>query len=121
MEDQIKKITEDIRKEAENWVSYVDQTSDSVVKAIRGNSKDLTDALKKERRKIELRSEIGDHSRALTKAYTRLGEAYYDAVSAHREIGDVSDIMSLISTNKKLVELLSQQLEELEGGKKTNR
>lgn len=117
LEDEIRKFADDMKKEAEDWVKNVDEQSDKVVKFVRENTKDITAALKKERRKMELRSEIGEHSRALTKAYTRLGEAYYDSISERRGIGDVNDLLSLINSNKKLVDLLQAQLDELEGTK----
>jgi vacuolar-type H+-ATPase subunit E/Vma4 len=117
LEDEIRKIADDMRKEAEDWVKNVDEQSDKVVKFIRENTKELSAAIEKERKKMELRSEIGEHTRALTKAYTRLGEAYYDSIAQRRSIGDVNDLLSLINSNKKLVDLLQSQLDELEGPK----
>ncbi len=114
MADEIKKIADDLMKEAEDWVKYVDVQSDKVVKFVRDNTKDISGAIKKERRKIELRSEIGEHTRTLNKAYTRLGEAYYNSTAEHKAMEDVKDLMALIQSNRKLLDLLQQQLDTLE-------
>ena len=114
MADEFKKIADDFKKEAEDWVRYVDKQSDKVVQFVRANTKDLTDAVKKEQKKMELRSQIGEHTRTLNKAYTRLGEAYYNSASEHKPMADVADVMALIQSNRKLVELLKDQLNALE-------
>ena len=115
MADEFKKITDELKKEAEDWVKYVDDQSDKIVSFIRTNTKDVKKTVNRERKKMELRSQIGEHSRALTKAYTRLGEAYYNSVADHKPMEDVKDVMALVQTNRKLVELLQDQLNALEG------
>ena len=115
MADEFKKLADDLKKGAEEWVNYVDKQSDKVVDFIRTNTKELTEAVKKEQKKMELRSQIGEHTRALNKAYTRLGEAYYASASEHKAMTDVSDVMALIQSNRKLVDLLKEQLKRLEG------
>ncbi len=107
MRDDFKKMTED-------WVRFVDESSDKVADFVTKSTKDMTGVLRKERRKMELRSQIGEHARALTKAYTRLGEAYYDAKTSGRDVEGMQDVMDLVHSNRKVVELLKVQLEELE-------
>ncbi|MBQ9328154.1 MAG: hypothetical protein IJ225_06425 [Solobacterium sp.] len=117
MADEFNKMKEEMKKNAEEWVSYVDEQSDKVVKFVQDNTKDLTDRIKLERKKMELRSEIGEHQRALTKAYTRLGEAYYESLNTNRSMDDMKDVISLVETNRKLIGLLEGQLASLESGK----
>ena len=114
MADEFKKITDELKKEAEDWVKYVDEQSDKVVKFVRENTKDISAAFQAERKKMELRSEIGDHTRTLNKAYMRLGEAYYNSTAEHKAMEDVKDLMALIQSNRKLVQLLQNQLNSLE-------
>lgn len=107
-------MMEDFKKMTDDWVKFVDESSDKVADFVTKSTKDMTGALKKERRKMELRSQIGEHTRALTKAYTRLGEAYYDAKISGKEVEGMQDVMDLVHSNRKVVELLKAQLEELE-------
>jgi hypothetical protein len=107
-------MMEDFKKMTNDWVKFVDESSDKVADFVTKSTKDMTGALKKERRKMELRSQIGEHTRALTKAYTRLGEAYYDAKTSGKEVEGMQDVMDLVHSNRKVVELLKAQLEELE-------
>ena len=68
----------------------------------------------KERKKVEIRAQIGHHERAVTKAYTRLGEAYFNNVENGASMDSAKDVLDLIKSNKKVVELLQEQLKSLE-------
>ena len=115
MADEFTKLKNELQKQAEAWLKNVDVQSDKVVKFVNDSTKDFQTTLKNERKKMELRSEIGEHRRALNRAYTRLGEAYYDSqTSRNREMSDVSDIMVIIQNNRRLIELLEGQLADLE-------
>ena len=115
MADEITKLMNEIQKQADAWLKNVDVQSDKVVKFVNDSTKDFQGTLKSERKKMELRSEIGEHRRALNRAYTRLGEAYYEAnVSRTKEMSDVSDIMDIVTNNRRLIELLEGQLADLE-------
>ncbi len=104
----------EINKKAEEIVKLFNDTVDKGVKIVNESTKDLTDSLKRERKKMEIRSQIGEHQRALTKAYTRLGEAYYASKTAGKAMENMEDVEGLIKSNKKVVELLTEQLEALE-------
>jgi len=109
----------DIKKSANEWVKFVDEKSDQVVKLFNEGTKDFSGTVKKERKKMEIKSQIGEHTRALNKAYTRLGEAYYNSKTAGKsEPANMQDVMDLIRSNRKVVELLNDQLEALEGESK---
>jgi cell shape-determining protein MreC len=122
MADEMKKVEETIRRyrkqienSANDWLKYVDGESDKVADYVRRNTKEISDTFAKERKKIELRSEIGEHNRALTKAYTRLGEAYYESLKNNRSLDDMKDVIALIDSNKRLIGLLNDQLKAMEG------
>lgn len=115
LENELKRFSNRMEKEAGKWLNYVDTESDKVVRFIKDNTKDLSDTIAKERRKIELRSEIGERSRALVKAYARLGEAYYESLQNRRSMDDMKDVVALIDSNRKVVDLLNDQLSGLEG------
>jgi len=115
MADEITKLMNEIQKQADAWLKNVDVQSDKVVKFVNDSTKDFQTTMMNERKKVELRSEIGEHRRALNKAYTRLGEAYYEAqVSKTKQMSDVSDVVDIVSNNLRLIELLENQLKALE-------
>ncbi len=116
LEEELEKFRKHLEAEAEKWLKNVDGESDKVVRFVKENTKDLTDTIARERKKIELRSEIGERSRTLNKAYTRLGEAYYDSLQNRRSMDDMSDVIAIIDSNRKLVDLLNEQLAGLETG-----
>lgn len=115
LENELKRFSNRMETEAGKWLNYVDTESDKVVRFIKDNTKDLSDTIAKERRKIELRSEIGERSRTLAKAYARLGEAYYESLQNRRSMDDMNDVVALIDSNRKVVDLLNDQLSGLEG------
>lgn len=105
---------DEFKKAAQDWAKYVDEQSDKIVKLLDESTKNLSGTVKKERKKLELRSQIGEHTRALNKAYTRLGEAYYNSVSEGKKMEEMQDVMDLVYSNRKVVELLNKELKMLE-------
>ncbi len=63
--------------------------------------------------KLKLRAEIGQNERDITKAYNRLGQAYYEAKINNAEMSDVNDVLDLIRSKKKLIELLQEKLDAM--------
>ncbi|NCB33246.1 MAG: hypothetical protein EOM64_05110 [Erysipelotrichia bacterium] len=86
--------------------SMVDKTA----KFIDSSTKDFSGTMEKERRKMELRSQIGQHQRAVQKAYERIGEAY----TAGENMKTMQDVIDLVNSNNKLIKLLNDQLTALE-------
>ncbi|MCH4266550.1 MAG: hypothetical protein LKF79_07900 [Solobacterium sp.] len=84
---------------------------DKTAKFIDSSTKDLSGTMEKERRKMELRSQIGQHQRAVQKAYERIGEAYV----AGKNMTEMKDVIDLVNSNNKLISLLDEQLKALEG------
>lgn len=67
-----------------------------------------------EKKKAEIRSEIGHHSRELAKSYEKLGRQYFAHVEQGIEIGGEKDTLELIRSKEKLIELLQEKLDQLE-------
>ena len=67
MENNEKDFTETISSLIEKGTETLNKTT-----------KTITDQLAKERKKLEIKSQIGQHERQLSKAYERLGKAYFD-------------------------------------------
>lgn len=77
-------------------------------------TKNITDQIAKERKKLEIRSQIGQHERQLSKAYERIGKAYYDEKETGVASEDLTDVIALVRSNRKVVELLNEQLAQFE-------
>ena len=119
IEEEIRKLGEQFEAQTNKWLKYVDSESDKVVRFVKGNTKDFSDTISRERRKIELRSEIGERTRTLTKAYTRLGEAYYDSMKSGRNLDGMKDVIALIDSNRKFVKKKKKKLDGLEKADQT--
>jgi hypothetical protein len=98
----------------EDWKKELNDFADKAAKAVQAGSKDFMSVMDKERKKVEIRAQIGHHERAVTKAYTRLGEAYFNNVENGASMDSAKDVLDLIKSNKKVVELLQEQLKSLE-------
>jgi len=98
----------------EDWKKELNDFADKAAKAVQAGSKDFMSVMDKERKKVEIRAQIGHHERAVTKAYTRLGEAYFNNVENGASMDSAKDVLDLIKSNKKVVELLQEQLKTLE-------
>lgn len=93
----------DFEKQFNEW-------TDRIAKAVSDGVRIARDAADEQTAKLKLRAEIGQNERDITKAYARLGEAYYEAKVNNAEMSDVNDVMDLIRSKKKLVELLREKL-----------
>lgn len=108
------KMTEDFSKLVNDAGKSLADSGKKAVDLMSKSTSGMTDQLKKEKKKMDLRSRIGEHTRALNKAYTRLGEAYYDAQATGRQVEGMQDVIDLIKSNRQVVELLNEKLEVLE-------
>ena len=103
MENNEKDFTETISSLIEKGTETLNKTT-----------KTITDQLAKERKKLEIKSQIGQHERQLSKAYERLGKAYFDQMESGSAMENVDDVTALIRSNRKVVELLNEQLKQFE-------
>jgi len=88
--------------------------ADKAVRKLQDSSKAVMGMLDTEKQKAEIRSEIGHASRDLSKAYEKLGRDYYTYKVTGRIIETEKDMMDLIRTKEKIIELLNEKLDNLE-------
>ena len=75
-----------------------------------GSTKDLSTRLQVERKRIEIKSQIGQHQRQMSKAYERIGEAYYKHLETQQPVEGINDVLDIVRSNKKVIDLLKEQL-----------
>ena len=110
MENNEKDFTETISSLIEKGTETLNKTT-----------KTITDQLAKERKKLEIKSQIGQHERQLSKAYERLGKAYFDQMESGAAMENVDDVTALIRSNRKVVKLLNEQLKQFEDKETTEK
>ena len=82
--------------------------------AAKSGADKLIGRLDAEKKKAEIRSEIGHNARDLSKAYEKLGRDYYNSVVMKTSMSDSSSTMDLIRSKEKLIELLNEKLDSLD-------
>ncbi len=94
-------------------VRIFSDAADKAVKTAKETGNSVLNMLEAEKKKAEIRSEIGHTSRELAKQYEKLGRMYYNS----REFGSAAegekDLLDLIRANEKCVELLNEKLDQL--------
>jgi 23S rRNA pseudoU1915 N3-methylase RlmH len=90
LEQELKKFSTRFEKSTNDWMKYVDSESDKVVKFVRDNTKDLSDTIARERKKIELRSQIGEHTRSLEEAKQTASETLSKLLKEGNELKKMS-------------------------------
>ena len=92
----------------------VNDMVDDLMKKVNDVAKEVVTRFDSEKEKAQIRSEIGHNSRDLTKAYEKLGRAYYESVSKGEPMEDMKDTMEMIRSKELLVKLLNEQLDNLD-------
>ena len=77
----------------------VNDMVDDLMKKVNDVAKEVVTRFDSEKEKAQIRSEIGHNSRDLTKAYEKLGRAYYESVSKGEPMEDMKDTMEMIRYN----------------------
>ena len=85
----------------------VNDMVDDLMKKVNDVAKEVVTRFDSEKEKAQIRSEIGHNSRDLTKAYEKLGRAYYESVSKGEPMEDMKDTMEMIRSKELLVKLLN--------------
>ncbi len=67
-----------------------------------------------EAKKLDLKSQIGNHERKIRQAYTRLGEAYFQFKENNVSMNQADIILDSIKANQKVIDLLNKQLRDLD-------
>lgn len=92
----------------------VNDMVDDLMKKVNDVAKEVGTRFDSEKEKAQIRSEIGHNSRDLTKAYEKLGRAYYESVSKGEPMEDMKDTMEMIRSKELLVKLLNEKLDNLD-------
>ena len=92
----------------------VNDMVDDLMKKVNDVAKEVVTRFDSEKEKAQIRSEIGHNSRDLTKAYEKLGRAYYESVSKGEPMEDMKDTMEMIRSKDLLVKLLNEKLDNLD-------
>ena len=92
----------------------VNDMVDDLMKKVNDVAKEVVTRFDSEKEKAQIRSEIGHNSRDLTKAYEKLGRAYYESVSKGEPMQDMKDTMEMIRSKELLVKLLNEKLDNLD-------
>lgn len=98
-----KDFTEKLNAFKEEAIKAMKETTDTVLKK-----------LDTEKRKAEIRSEIGHNARELSKAYEKLGRQDFTYKENNVEIGNEKETFELIRSKEKLIELLNEKLDGIE-------
>lgn len=92
----------------------VNDMVDDLMKKVNDVAKEVVTRFDSEKEKAQIRSEIGHNSRDLTKAYEKLGRAYYESVSKGEPMEEMKDTMEMIRSKEMLVKLLNEKLDGLD-------
>ena len=92
----------------------VNDMVDDLMKKVNDVAKEVVTRFDSEKEKAQIRSEIGHNSRDLTKAYEKLGRAYYESVSKGEPMEEMKDTMEMIRSKEMLVKLLNEKLDNLD-------
>lgn len=87
---------------------------EEALKAMKETVDTVVKKLDTEKRKAEIKSEIGHNARELSKCYEKLGRQYFLNKEQGLEIGGEKDTFELIRSKEKLIELLNEKLDSLE-------
>ena len=87
---------------------------DEALKAMRETTETVLKKLDTEKRKAEIRSEIGHNARELSKAYEKLGREYFLLKEGSIQETDEKETFAKIRDKEKLIELLNEKLDQLD-------
>lgn len=114
LETMVNKATEKVNDGITKASEVVNDGIAKASEAVNESVKDISNKIEIERTKLDLKSQIGHHDRIVTKSYARLGEAYYTYLEENGSMASTNDIVEIIKANKKIINMLEKQLEELE-------
>ena len=99
---------------ADDFNTKLNDFVDKASKVIQDSSKKALDRIDLEKQKSEIRAEIGHNSRDLTKAYEKLGRAYFAAKEKGTAVEGEEGTLDLIRSKEKVLQLLHEKLTVLE-------
>lgn len=104
----------DWKKTTDDLTKVLNETAGKVAKFVNDGAKTIGTIAQQQRQRLELKAEIGEHTRVLNKTYARLGQAYYEAQEAGRSPEGTDDLIKLIQSSKKLISMLNEKLDALQ-------
>mgnify|MGYP000903011882 CR=1 FL=1 len=113
----------DWKKTTDDLTKVLNETAGKVAKFVNEGAKTIGTMAQQQRQRLELKAEIGEHTRVLNKTYARLGQAYYEAQETGCPLEGADDLMKLICSTKKLISMLNEKLDTLkadDSGKETD-
>lgn len=100
--------------EEKDITTKVHEAADKVARTIMTGSKNVMSRLDAEKAKAEIRAEIGHNARDLSRAYEKLGRAYYSALTAGEDLQNEEGTLELIRSKEKIIELLNEKLDQMD-------
>ncbi len=97
----------------EELFAKLDEVSQKTIETISESTKTLRQRVSDEKRKAEVRSEIGHNKRELAKIYEQLGRAYYAHKVSDVGIEKEEEVFDRIRSKEKLIELMEEKLKTL--------
>lgn len=97
----------------DDLVKMITDYADKAVKLTKETGESVLSRLEAEKKKAEIRSEVGHTSRDLAKLYEKLGRQYYNAKEFGTVVDGEKDTLDLIRSKEKCIELLNEKLNNL--------
>jgi hypothetical protein len=104
----------DFKKTTQDFTKLVSDAAVKVGEAVNTGVKNVSEYAKLQKKKMEIKAQIGEHNKALAKNYEVLGKAYFEAVEKGEALTDKEDIIRLIRSDRSLVSQLEAQLKDLD-------
>lgn len=92
------------------WEELLDKTANLFDEG----SKKAKEIITTEIDKLKIKAEIGQNERDITKEFTKLGEAYYNAKTSGGNVDREQESLAIISSKKRTVELLKEKISNTE-------
>lgn len=114
LEEKKKEMEENSEDEKDELKDKINSFTTEALKAMKETVDTVVKKIDLEKRKAEIKSEIGHTSRDLSKSYEKLGRQYFLHKEQGLEIGGEEDTFELLRSKEKLIELLNEKLDSLE-------
>lgn len=92
---------------------FVKELVDKTAKVVNESVNYVGNKVSVEKNKLDIKNQINQHEKNVQRAYERLGKAYYNSIQNHDDVIGQDDLIEMINTNKKVIELLNNQLNNM--------
>lgn len=104
----------DFQKTTQDITKFVSDAAVKVGEAVNTGVKNVSEYAKLQKKKMEIKAQIGEHNKALAKNYEVLGKACFEAMEKAETLTDKEDIIRLIRSDRTLISQLEAQLKDLD-------